>query len=1049
MYRRILFALLLCLGSCALPGLCADVAISTEAARPFETMRCFVPYTAKPVTLDGKLDEWAGRKPAVVLKKSTISAIGSAQGDITDDADLTVTVWLTWDRQHLYVAADVIDQALVGGAQGFRYDNVILGLRSPRYTSLSHSGSDVQYFMNYYPPGAPAPSLWGKGRYVVTETKTGYTVEAALPFDGMVLEPIPGLRVNWYVICIDSDPKGWGQLLGMGTREVLPGINQWAELRLLPPQTADFAGDLTVSPAQITAGDTVETLALIDARVAGGEISEVRIEDLNGAVKWRSAVKAPLKPGMSLPVRLRFIPPALPAGSYRTVVTFGKANARAEASAPLRVGWSEERAPAGPANMVGTVRAGRFAAPKLPPAYTPMPITRDTYLQYLPAAVQSVMQMSLEDLRAGKPIPLQGDWTYYNVQYPVLLYKVTGEQVFAEAARKMIREYAGKADSTPMPHGQVQFAVSYKLMKEAGQLPAEDEALWRKLMVDCARKWWAKNQYFEHGNNNRCFYYMMLYGIALKIDPTVPEAAIWKPYVEEKWQYYWKVRDVDENTSGYGYTDAIALAQYAWFMGYDEFFKDPENLYYEGRFMNWVDPSGYWACQGDGGHIITGYVMIGHFEMMAKVTRDGRYKWAAHRLFEHMIRSKVAANPQELMTFNGYWGGFLNPLLWALYYCDDTVAEKAPAVSELLTNKRIIRTTGAEWAKAWYFRMADEKVPNKFIFRSGGRPDDMYAMVELLGDAGHSLGAPTHVNLLTQNRAVLLMDQNLQSRRYHNLVHLEDLEGMQTPEEERITAPHFSDHANVTLATARVQGFQLLPVTEERSFVFVKNRFMVARDLLTFNSRGQYRASARWHGQECGRQSGANWVNLFYDAIEDDLPPFQRILTYDRDLLLWFTPRPDCRVTAEDLGAVPLTSAYGWHSYSPLEVRQEWTGGVAPGQQVHFTTVLVPHQPMWDMSKETANIRTIEDTPGLTVVAVRSRGWCWVAVNPAGVPITIGPAGGKIKTDARLLFLQGENGEKPEDGGISYGAAGGATFVEVNGKPLRTSKERTDIEWPL
>jgi hypothetical protein len=316
--------------------MCADVTVSAEAPRPFEAMRGFVPYVAKPITLDGKLDEWTARQSTMVLKKSTINAIGRVDGDITDDADLAVTLWLAWDRKNLYVAVDVVDQALISGPREVGSDGVVLGLVSARYPALARADSGLQYCLNYYFPGAPAPSPGGKGRYVVEETKTGYRMEAALPFAGMGIEPSSGLRLNWYLITIDRDLHKCGRLLGLGTWDAQRGKYTHAELRLLPAQTADFSGDLTIDTVQVKPGEALEARAEVDAR-RDGEISEARIEDAHGAVKWRSAITVPLKAGTILPVRLRIHPPALPTGAYRLVVRYGKGKARAEMAASFRV----------------------------------------------------------------------------------------------------------------------------------------------------------------------------------------------------------------------------------------------------------------------------------------------------------------------------------------------------------------------------------------------------------------------------------------------------------------------------------------------------------------------------------------------------------------------------------------------------------------------------------------------------------------------------------------------------------------------------------------
>ena len=1040
----------------------SDVTVTVATPRAFDPCRLFVPHVAKPITVDGRLDEWGDRKPLVVLNRATISRWGAAHLRVDGDEDLSAKVWLAWDRTHLYVAADVTDESLQGGAKGkdwsrlsnFGVDSVILGLHSSLHSGVNRSGSDVQYYLSYYAPGGTPRPLWGNGRYVAQARPGGYRVEAALPFARMVLAAQPGDRLSYYVIVTDLDesasgPTDWGQYLGTGTTELLPGISRHPELRLMPAG-ADVGGDLILRPKRFRTGDTMEALACVDALSKGGSIRDVRIQDTSGVTRWQAAVGRPLPAGATTLATLRFRVPALSPGAYVLDVGLGRDKALAHAQTAFRVERGEASAPSALPQRIGTVRVSRFHDPNVAPPYEPMKVTRDTYMKLLDEACRTQWQVSLDDLRAGR-FPDRGAWTPFEVPYLVLLYKVTGEQVFADLACKVVRTFVDEKlpKTDPVSYGQATFAVAYKLMKEAGRLTPDDDRRWRRLIVECARRYWARTKRLEHTNNNRCFHYMLLYGVALKIDPTVPEASVWKPFVEQSWDYFWKVRDVDENTTGYGLADLKMLCSYATFMGHDAYFKDPEALQFQGRIAHELTPSGLLAPYGDGGHLLNGYTLIGHFELLARLTRDGRYKWAAHRLFEHLVRNKIATPKYPLTSMPGAWGQMFHPLLWALYYCDDTVPEVVPTWgSELLTRKKVIRTTGEEWRKAIYWKMADEPIPHKLILRSGWHPDDLFASIELVGDAGHAPGVPTQVNLLCAKRSVLLMDQNLKSRKHHNLVYLEDLEGFQVPEEEVVSVPLCTDHKAVTLATVRADGFQLLPVTEQRTFVFAKNRFLFVKDHLTFKSRGRYRVSCRWHGQEMGRQSGPNWVNLYTEALEDDLPGL-RYVTYDHDLLVWYTPKADRALWAGDLGVTPLFKAYGFQSFCPLEVRQEWEGSVRPGGRLHFTTLLVPHTPMWDMSGVLKDIRLVEDTADRTVVMVRSRGrWCWVVHNRTGATVTVGPAAGRVTTDARVLYVESDGTPEPDKGQMRYGVAADTTRVQVGGKRIHDAKTRTTVEWP-
>jgi len=68
--------------------------------------------------------------------------------------------------------------------------------------------------------------------------------------------------------------------------------------------------------------------------------------------------------------------------------------------------------------------------------------------------------------------------------------------------------------------------------------------------------------------------------------------------------------------------------------------KDPEALYFHGRFAHELSPCGDLPAYGDGPAWL-GLALVPQFEHMAKVTRDGRYKWAAHRAFEYFRRFRL------------------------------------------------------------------------------------------------------------------------------------------------------------------------------------------------------------------------------------------------------------------------------------------------------------------------------------------------------------------------------------------------------------------------
>jgi len=54
-----------------------------------------------------------------------------------------------------------------------------------------------------------------------------------------------------------------------------------------------------------------------------------------------------------------------------------------------------------------------------------------------------------------------------------------------------------------------------------------------------------------------------------------------------------------------------------------------------------------------------------------------------------------------------------------------------------------------------------------------------------------------------------------------------------------------------------------LPVIYEREFVFVKNRFLATREIVTFEEGFRARVGPLWNTQNVGPQIGGHWANTF------------------------------------------------------------------------------------------------------------------------------------------------------------------------------------------
>jgi hypothetical protein len=253
-----------------------------------------------------------------------------------------------------------------------------------------------------------------------------------------------------------------------------------------------------------------------------------------------------------------------------------------------------------------------------------------------------------------------------------------------------------------------------------------------------------------------------------------------------------------------------------------------------------------------------------------------------------------------------------------------------------------------------YFLTGNE-LPDKLVLRSGWNPGDLYALVDLHptsfpanpgGIMGmNRWGAPftqivTSKGASQENRLMIVDVDGTANRRYNPDPERidEDWHKGKMPD-IRSEVTFFADRPDATFARVRVQNMDGLPVVYEREFVFVKNRFLATREIITFEESFRARVAPLWNTRNVGPQIGSHWANTFLGApvasngqVEMKSPP--------ADLLVWFAPREDCRLQVLDrLVDDPRAEA------CPAQVRYLWQGVAEQGQSLVFTQVYYPHQP--------------------------------------------------------------------------------------------------------
>ena len=232
-------------------------------------------------------------------------------------------------------------------------------------------------------------------------------------------------------------------------------------------------------------------------------------------------------------------------------------------------------------------------------------------------------------------------------------------------------------------------------------------------------------------------------------------------------------------------------------------------------------------------------------ELAARYTKDGRYRFAAHRLFNYLDYQK------DVQCGGLFSQRSLRPIGRgpAYFLADDSIQPVQPdAGSTVLYHKEVLRVKDKEAARAYLKDLdpdprkahiccnllcTDKVMPFKLCLRSGWNPGDLYMLVDLFPrdnpmNPGGVLGMSYQNAALTHGGAGTkdLTD-------WLNMFRVEDLSGTGTaitnPNPDTVdayymdvTVPAFSDHKAATYAKVHVKDYQGFPMALDREFFFVR-----------------------------------------------------------------------------------------------------------------------------------------------------------------------------------------------------------------------------------
>lgn len=718
-------------------------------------------------------------------------------------------------------------------------------------------------------------------------------------------------------------------------------------------------------------------------------------------------------------------------------------------------------------------------SPKRHPRIPDEPVTRQTYFDWL--------KRSGHFRYAENP----GGHGKYGPRHfgPVLAkYVKSGEAKYGRACLEMLKHYkrwmeqeiAEKGWHSHYMHEPYYLGLYRRYLSEGGLLDLEQDTWFKELVLLASRNVhvWGTEPDFWRGPMHRAQGEGAMKHLAALWYPEAPEAPAWRDYAARVYQDWWPFRDVPTNDTGYMFGILFPLFLRAELTGDEAFFNDPEARKTWERLMWELSPDGSVIPYGaHGGWNSTAGNRILMLELLAKHTGDGRYRYAAAKLMNYLLYQESRYRRHHMLD-----GPFTTePLALAYLLADDRIqpVEPSPA-SRVVRRKETLRLFDHRDKRIAARFLGDDidpdpnkahiccglvvtekEMPSKLILRSGWKRGDFFVLVDLF--ARHDpLNVPGILGI-TRWGAATTATISAKGESDENRVIIRDLKGdaprvtnddpdLRDPYYQEVEVPQMTDLGRATFATVVVHDYQGFPVRHTREFVFVKNRFLVTREILEFREGFEAEIGPVFNTQNVGPQIGRHWANTF---MSEPIASTRSLRNPPVDLLVYFLPQPDCRMQVVDRTAAdPRTLNV------PAQLRYVRSGKVAPGEKLHFAEVYYPHVPSMKLVRSNAAgdrrnrnllgtagadaIEVLRDDPQATVLRMQFEPGRteWVVCNPGGTPLDLKQG---LATDAQAAYVAVVDGE------IAGVAADQATYVRGAGMEALaagqlTRKERGAIE---
>ena len=169
-----------------------------------------IPRLAEPVTVDGDLSDWPEATPLTVDSSMTADAT-----DVTDDGDLSMSVYTGYDDANFYMGAQVSDDALVFEKSGDAVadnDAVEFWFGANQYAVALVEGQPVLHQFLF----SGTESDLSGAEVAFEYTDTGYIVEVSVPLSVLTSateeDAQAGMSFPFAVGADDADEEGGARL---------------------------------------------------------------------------------------------------------------------------------------------------------------------------------------------------------------------------------------------------------------------------------------------------------------------------------------------------------------------------------------------------------------------------------------------------------------------------------------------------------------------------------------------------------------------------------------------------------------------------------------------------------------------------------------------------------------------------------------------------------------------------------------------------------------------------------------------------------------------